>query len=340
MKNKINDFTVIPARIIRNLLDSETNNIYEIIKNTYLSHQQKKAECPGSNFLRFPDKPNARIIALPASINNEKARVSGIKWISSYPENLNKNLPRASAVIILNDYETGIPYACMEGSIISATRTAYSAVLAAEHLNKREKKLTTLGFIGTSYIASHIYQCFISQNWEIEQVYLYDTNPNAITQFVNNNLQNTNQTFKVANNIQELITQSEMITFATTASSPYVTNKNWFQHNPKILHISLRDLSAEIILESENMVDDIDHVLSANTSPHLAYQTCGHKNFIRGTIAQLINSEWRIEKNKTAIFSPMGMGILDIAIADYVYKQLEIGGEYSHLSNFFDYTNN
>ena len=53
--------------------------------------------------------------------------LSGVKWIASYPDNHKIGLPRASAVIVLNDAEHGHPIACMEGSIISAVRTAASA---------------------------------------------------------------------------------------------------------------------------------------------------------------------------------------------------------------------
>jgi hypothetical protein len=41
-----------------------------------------------------------------------------------------------------------------------------------------------------------------------------------------------------------------------------------FDHNPLVLHVSLRDLAQEIVLASTNIVDDIEHCLKANTSPH------------------------------------------------------------------------
>ena len=100
----------------------------------YRLHASGNTINPDSYFLRYPDKPSSRIIALPAHLGGA-VQISGIKWISSFPENRASNLARASAVLILNDAATGYPIACIEASLISATRTGASAALAAEHIS-------------------------------------------------------------------------------------------------------------------------------------------------------------------------------------------------------------
>ena len=119
-------FAVIPGAQVQHALRGREQQITELVEATYRLHGAGDSVNPPSYFLRFPDRPSARIIALPASIGGPH-RVDGLKWISSFPGNVAAGLPRASAVLILNDHDTGYPFACLESSIISATRTAASA---------------------------------------------------------------------------------------------------------------------------------------------------------------------------------------------------------------------
>ena len=89
-----------------------------------------------------------------------------------------------------------------------------------------------------------------------------------------------------------------------------------------MLHVSLRDFSADLILQADNVVDDIDKASSNNTSVHLAEQHVGHRAFIRTTIGDILNGDAprRDWSKPFAIYSPFGLGILDLAVADLAYQ--------------------
>jgi ornithine cyclodeaminase/alanine dehydrogenase-like protein (mu-crystallin family) len=76
--------------------------------------------------------PDAFIHAMPAYIPSMKS--AGIKWVSGYPENFKRGLPYITGLMVLNDVETGIPYAVMDCGWVTAYRTGAASALAAKHL--------------------------------------------------------------------------------------------------------------------------------------------------------------------------------------------------------------
>src|SRR5918999_1737843 len=91
-------FAVISGAQVQRALQGREKQIVELVEATYRLHGAGDSVNPPSYFLRFPDRPTARIIALPASIGGQ-APGDGLKWISSFPGNVAAGIPRASAVL-------------------------------------------------------------------------------------------------------------------------------------------------------------------------------------------------------------------------------------------------
>lgn len=88
--------------------------------------------------------PDAFIHAMPAYIPSMKA--VGVKWVSGFPQNMPKNLPYISGLLILNDAETGIPLCVMDCTWITGMRTGAATAVAAKYLAPPESK--TVGILG------------------------------------------------------------------------------------------------------------------------------------------------------------------------------------------------
>jgi ornithine cyclodeaminase len=329
------EFVVIDGRTVHELLRADLPGCVEVVREAYLLHQDGATVNPNSLFLRFPERPDSRIIALPAHVGGRFA-VSGIKWIASYPQNLGRGLPRASAVLILNNLETGFPYACLEASIISAARTAASAVLGAEALNGGSRRVGSLAVIGTGFIARYTYELLQAMGWEIGRVLLFDHGPGEAARFASGVCQRDRHgEVSVVASIEEALRAGELILFTTTAASPHVTDPTLFAHNPMVLHLSLRDLAPELVLRGQNVVDDIGHVLNAGTSVHLAQQRVGHHRFIDGTLAQALRGEVGRDRNRPAFFSPFGLGVLDLAVGRWIFQRAVEHRAVTRIPDFF-----
>jgi ornithine cyclodeaminase len=101
------------------------------------------------------------------------------------------------------------------------------------------------------------------------------------------------------------------------------------------LHVSLRDLAPEILLASTNVVDDVEHCLKANTSPHLVEQLTGSRDFLAGTLAEVMDGRVSVPADRPVIFSPFGLGVLDLAVGKYVYDQVASADDLHVIDDFF-----
>ena len=329
------ELSIINGKTVFDIIHAHRADCIEIVRDAYLAHARGESVNPDSYFLRFPEKPDCRIIALPAYLGNGFG-VAGLKWIASYPANVQRGFPRASAVLVLNNYEIGYPFAILESSIISAARTAASAALAAYWLNGQSRRAHSLGIVGTGFIARYVYEFLVDTGWTIEEVRLHDRSPVESEKFRNTACRlERHRTVTVVPDVAQLVRACDLILFTTVASAPHIADAALFEHNPLVLHISLRDLAPEILLRSQNVVDDVEHVMKANTSPHLAEQQTGNRSFVTGTLAEIMTGRRSVNRSRPIIFSPFGMGILDLAVGKWVYEQAVAAGQDLRLSNFF-----
>lgn len=315
------EFSVVPGEKVNSLLKGHEKNVIGIVRDAYLAHEQGRTVNPDSYFLRFPEKPEARIIALPAYLGGE-AEVAGIKWIASFPRNIESGLPRASAVLILNDYQTGYPTALLESAGISAARTAASAALAAATLGGDQA--ATVGVVGAGVIARTIVTYLAAQGISLAEVRCHDHHAESATNLVEH-LAGEHGSNASATDLTAALS-CDLVVLATTAGTPYIADHQ-FQTGQLVLNVSLRDLAPEILLTANNVFDDVEHCMKANTSPHLAEQLTGGRDFVTGTLAGVIEGRDQLDPERPTIFSPFGLGVLDLAVGHYVHQAaLQDGG--------------
>jgi ornithine cyclodeaminase/alanine dehydrogenase-like protein (mu-crystallin family) len=152
---------------------------------TVISLLEQAFKEKGAGKVEMPPKPgihtmpDAFIHAMPAFIPSLKS--AGIKWVSGYPANQKLGLPYITGLLILNDVETGIPYAVMDCAWITAYRTGAASALAAKYLARPESKTAGILACGvqgrTNLEALHVL-------FPIEKVYAYDIHPDVKQRYV------------------------------------------------------------------------------------------------------------------------------------------------------------
>jgi len=151
--------------------------IIELLKKAFLEK--------GSGNIEMPPKPgvhtmpDAFIHAMPAYI--PAMRSAGIKWVSGYPENFKQGLPYISGLMILNDVETGIPYAVMDCAWITAMRTGAASALSAKYLARPDSE--TVGILACGVQGRTNLEA-LACLFPIKRVFAYDVLPEVQEQFI------------------------------------------------------------------------------------------------------------------------------------------------------------
>lgn len=313
------DILILRGDDVRQLLEGQETAILAAVRRSYEIHGSGESFVPHSTFLSFPNGNSNRIIALPAYLGDE-FDTAGIKWISSFTSNLSLGLERASAVVILNSMSTGRPEAILEGSVISAKRTAASAALAAISLH-HEQNETRAGLIGCGSINFEIVRFLKTVFPNLAELVVFDLDRQRGQQFAAKcEAKFGFAGIELAPQIDDVFRNCSLVSLATTASQPHLASLSETTSPRTILHISLRDLAPEIILNADNVVDDADHVCRARTSLDLAVQLAGSRDFIRCALGDVLigRAKPRDDVHNTTIFSPFGLGILDLAVSKLV----------------------
>ena len=322
----MNDATllVVGAADVEALLRDEESAVLDVVQRAYETHGRGRSVVPHSTFLRFPGGHD-RMIALPAYLGTPFG-LAGMKWIASFPNNVMTGLARASGLVVMSAITTGRPRAVVEGSLVSAKRTAASAALAARELHAGVPAV--VGMVGCGVINFETLR-FLLHVWPaIEEVLVCDVIHARAERFA----ERCGRAFpdaavRVANDWRMVAARSALVSIATTAMHPHLADVGDGTVRT-VLHLSLRDLTADVVRAADNVVDDADHVCRAETSLHLAERAVGHRRFIRTDLPSVLlrTAPSKAPHDRPTIFSPFGLGILDIALAELVCERAAAHG--------------
>jgi ornithine cyclodeaminase/alanine dehydrogenase len=87
---------------------------------------------------------------MPAHLRGEAPAddLVGIKWVAGFSSNAAIGLPAINAVVVLNDPETGVPIAVLDGAPITAERTAAVTGVALRHFGPPASDEIQIAVIG------------------------------------------------------------------------------------------------------------------------------------------------------------------------------------------------
>ena len=152
--------------------------IIELLTVAFREKGQGRTQMPPK--MDIHPRENCFIHSMPALVPALGA--AGLKWISGYPTNKERDLPYITGLLILNDPDTGVPVAVMDASWITAERTGAATALAARHLARRASAVMAIlgcGVQGRSNLRALL--CVLP---ELRRVRAYDIHPETTAAYI------------------------------------------------------------------------------------------------------------------------------------------------------------
>ena len=299
--------------------DVETVNvsmkeIIELLEKAFLEK--------GNGNVEMPPKPgihtmsDAFIHAMPAYIPS--MRSAGIKWVSGYPENFKRGLPYISGLMILNDVETGIPYAVMDCSWITAMRTGAASALSAKYMARPDSETAGILACGVQGRANlEALACL----FPIKRVYAYDVLPDVQETFVAQMSQRFEfEIIGVKEPKQAIVNSDLVVTSGPILKHPTPTiEKDWLRPGA---YGSAVDFDSYWTAEALAQMDRI------STDDHAQFQYYKSVGYFQqtpdpyadlGELVAGLKPGRRDEKERTLAIN-LGLALDDMAVAPTIYQ--------------------
>ena len=122
--------------------------VVSLVEQTYRMQARGGVEVPAKIGV-YPHGSQSFLHAMPASVPGLSAL--GLKWVSFFPQNAVQGKAVSSGFVLLNDPESGLPLAILEGMWITYARTAACAAVAARALVSGSPR--RLGLVGCGGLA-------------------------------------------------------------------------------------------------------------------------------------------------------------------------------------------
>jgi len=303
------------------------NETIDAIEDAVVCLDNKDFAQPVKPYLRYRDPVN-RIIAMPAFVGG-KVNLAGIKWIASFPGNIDNGIPRAHSVVILNKAETGEPVSIINTALLSVVRTSsVSGLMIRYFLKARPMEKINLAIIGWGPIGQHHFKMATSiLGDKLNKIFLYDLrgiDKDAIDSPYKDKV-------VVADSWQEAYTDADIFITCTVSKAPYVDLP------PKTgslqLNCSLRDYKVDILDHTKAIiVDDWEECCREKTDLEMMHLQRGLKEEDTKSIGDVVvhNCMTDYPAEEAVMFNPMGMAIFDIATGRYYLdkaREMDLGQE-------------
>ena len=272
-----------------------------------------------SHLVEVAPQPAGTLLLMPAWSD---AGYLGVKTICIYPGNAAAGLPGVHASYTLYDARTGVPLAQIDGSELTARRTAAASALAASYLARPQAQ--SLAIVGAGRIAAVLAHAYRAVR-PIARVRVWNRNA-ARARALAGRLCAEGFDAAVAADLEQAVREADIVTCATHSTEPLVRGA-WLQPGQHLDLIGafaphMREADDECFRAASVFVDSAEAALKAGDLVAPLASGVLAPSDIRARLEDLCRGRHagRVHAHEITVFKSAGSALEDLAAGILAYE--------------------
>lgn len=250
----------------------------------------------------------------------------GTKVVTLFPENPAKNVPVLNGIMVLNDSQTGVPLALLNGPALTAVRTAAVAAVSICHLAPDDA--CAVGIIGAGVQGFYQARAACSAR-RITDVFIYDLYPEKASALKDKLLASIGDinVHKVAR-VEDLLEHTQVVITATTSSEPVLPDEEGLLKGKHFVGIGsykpdVREFPRTLFGLLETVYIDTEHAMEESGDIIVPLRNGWLRRDQIMTLGRfLIDNESESQaRQETTFFKSVGMALFDVCASTLIYEK-------------------
>lgn len=311
---------VLSEREVQRLLDIE--ELIQALEQAHVQYSTGRAVMPVRLVVPLPEI-KGRVTCMPGYLSDDKAL--GMKVVTYFQDNPSRGLPSILATISLYSAETGKLLAVMDGTYITAIRTACASAMATRVLANPETPV--LGILGAGVQArAHIRA--LTKVKPITKIKVYSPSGRGAPSLKQDLEAEVGVQIETVDTPEKVVREVDLLVTVTTANEP-ILRAEWLKPGVHINAVGshrpdLREIDAATLKRAKVVVDSREAIMAECGDILLAIKEGAiTENHIHAEIGEILAGKKvaRTSGEEITLYKSVGIAIQDLAAAQLVYQR-------------------
>ncbi len=269
-----------------------------------------------SHSIHNPGGEDGMVLIMPAW---QPGRHFGVKTVNIFPGNRARGLPGLHAVYALFDATTGVPLALLDGSELTARRTAAASALASDLLARPDAR--SLLLVGAGRVGTLMTGALRAVRPGIERIAVWNRSP-AGAEALASTLRGQGLAAQAVTDLPAAVGQADIVSCATLSTAALV-HGDWLQPGAHLDLIggftpAMREADGRCLARGRVFVDTAEALAKSGDLLSAIREGLFDAAAVQATLAQLCRGErpGRTGADDITVFKTVGTALADLAAAE------------------------